>query len=88
MIFDMDDILEEVYEQYPEVAESSIKKICGTGLKRIRSLVSALNNFKVRLPSREDYIFFVPTGPSAYNRRTYARQRKKLRDQQNEKTDE
>ena len=68
MIYDTDDIIEEMYEKYPQIKKSSIRKICKKGLAEIKK--HAMRRRDVELKTNAGHvIFFFPQTPEKQRRR-------------------
>lgn len=79
MKFALNDVFDELCEMYPEVAGSSIRKICKTGLTKIRSYVIKSNNFLIKMGDFSEYIFFRPKTPEKFNKLIFTREARKAR---------
>lgn len=64
MIFSIDDLLEEMYEEFPDVDPKSISRICKKGLFMMKNLFISSRELIVHGPGPE-LKFFVPTTPDS-----------------------
>lgn len=77
MRFTLDDILDELCEEYPQVTRGSITKICKTGLSSIKKYLTHYYNVELKLSSKEIVIFFKPQKAENYNKLVGLRAKKK-----------
>lgn len=85
MIFEMDDIIDEVCAQFTDIEKSSIKKICRSGLGGINKLMRAGEELYIKMPERKEVKFFIPATPEVQAEITKmnALKRKKKQDDEN-----
>lgn len=88
MRFTIDDLIDELHEEFPTVSRGSIKKICTRGINKAKWFVGKFFNFEVPIPGRSGRraIIFRPMTQEKYNK-LMAWRRKVRRGKQNEKTD-
>lgn len=60
MIIQLENILEEVYEKYPLIKESSIDNICKKGLKGINRVMRNGDELFLHGSNGEELKFFIP----------------------------
>lgn len=63
MIFDIDEVLEELYDEFPEIQPTAIKKICKKGLFGIKKKLTRFLDVDLRLEDRKSVKFFLPSTP-------------------------
>lgn len=84
MIIRLDDVLEEMYDKYPELKPSSIEKICSKGIKSINRIMRDGDELTVRGRVTDDEVkFFIPMKPEDHDewakRRYFKHKNKKKR---------
>lgn len=60
MILDFEDIVAEMYDEFPDVAESSINKICRDGLIQTAKMLRSGKELIVKCPKLVEVKFFIP----------------------------
>lgn len=63
-MFNMHDVLPELYEEFPEIDEKRIEKICNDGLMGILRFGRIKEELIVRCPGNDEIKFFVPLSPA------------------------
>lgn len=63
MIFELEDIIDEVCHMFPDIEESSVKKICKSGLSGINKLMRSGEELYIKMPERKEVKFFIPATP-------------------------
>jgi hypothetical protein len=59
----MTDVLKELYEEFPEIDEKSIDKICKAGISGINKLMRSNEELRIDLDDSEQIKFFIPCSP-------------------------
>lgn len=62
-MFKMTDVLKELYEEFPEIDEKAIDKICKTGISNINRLMRAGEELRIDLDKKKQIKFFIPSSP-------------------------
>jgi hypothetical protein len=65
-MFRMEDVMEELYKEFPEIEEKSINKICHDGLMGILKLARIKEEVSIKTENNEEIKFFVPCTPKAH----------------------
>ena len=86
MIITLEDILDELEEEYPEITRDSLKKICKKGLKHINQYLRSGEEILMKGQERKDIKFYTPLPPDVQipkMRRKYYANKKKKEDAKN-----
>ena len=57
-MFRMEDVMEELYKEFPEIEEKSINKICHDGLMGILKLARIKEEVSIKTENNEEIKFF------------------------------
>jgi len=60
MIIEFDDMLQELYEDFPDITEKSIEKICRDGMLSTVKLLKTGREMIVKCPNLVEVKFFIP----------------------------
>lgn len=60
MIISFEDILKEVYEEFPDITERSVEKICKDGMIKSMKLLKSGRELIVKCPNLVEVKFFIP----------------------------
>ncbi len=60
MILQCEDLLAEMYEEFPDVSERSINKICRDGLIKAKTLVQSGRELIIKCPKMIEIKFYIP----------------------------
>ena len=80
MIITLEDILDELEEEYPEITRDSLKKICKKGLTHINRYMRSGDELIMKGHERKDIKMYLPMAPEAQiakMRRKYYTNKKK-----------
>lgn len=61
MIIGFEDLLEEMYEEFPDINEKSIRKICKDGLIKSKTLVRSGRELLIKCPKMVEIKFYIPS---------------------------
>lgn len=64
MLFSMEDIMEEMYEDFPDVDKKSINRICRNGMFSLKKLLSSGREL-IADGFGPELKFFIPTSPDS-----------------------
>lgn len=70
MIIPFDDIVQELYEEFPDITEASIKTICKDGMLKTVKLLKTGREMMVKCPQLVEVKFFIPGSPDDQFSRT------------------
>lgn len=82
MIFELEDVIDQVCAMYPDIEKSAVTKICKSGMSGINKLMRSGEELYIKMPERKEVKFFIPTTPdvqaeitklNAYKRRRKAK---------------
>lgn len=80
MIITLEDILDELEDEYPEITRDSLKKICKKGLTHINRYTRSGDDLIMRGHELEETRIYVPMSPEAQiakmRRKYYANKKK------------
>jgi len=60
MILQFEDLLQEMYEEFPDINEHSINKICRDGLIKSKALVKSGRELIIKCPKMIEIKFYIP----------------------------
>jgi len=83
MIITLEDILDDLEKDYPEITRESLKKICKKGLANVNSLLRNGDEIIMDGPKREEMKFYIPLSPE----KQIAKMRKKYYTKKNRNKD-
>jgi hypothetical protein len=87
----MNDIIQELCEEFPEIEERSIRKICHDGLMGILKFARLKEELLIKMEKNEETKFFVPLTPKRQDElinRNKLRRYKAAKKKENGKTSE
>ena len=61
MIIGFEDLLEEMYEEFPDISEKSIRKICKDGLTKSKTLVRSGRELLIKCTKMVEIKFYIPS---------------------------
>jgi hypothetical protein len=64
MLFSMDDIMEEMYEDFPDIDRANIKRICRKGIFSLKKLLTSGREL-IADGAEAELKFFIPTTPDS-----------------------
>ena len=69
-MFNMMDVMPEIYKEFPELDEKSLDVICRTGLVEILKLMRKTEEVNIKCEKQEELKFCFPTSPDIQNELT------------------
>lgn len=60
MIISFEDILQEVYDEFPDITERSVERICRDGMLKSVKLLKTGRELIVKCPNLVEVKFFIP----------------------------
>jgi hypothetical protein len=89
-MFDMTDVMKEIYDEFPGVDKHSLDKICKDGIVGLLKLMRRKEEVIIKLGTNKEVKFCVPSSPEKQRRLTFRnigrRKRAALRKQNGEKS--
>jgi hypothetical protein len=86
----MKNVMTEIYDEFPELEEKSLDKICKTGLSTILKLTQKREELILKLNTNTEIKFYTPTSQALQSELTFKniwrRERAALRKQNGEKS--
>lgn len=85
-MFSMKDVVQELYEEFPEIEPKAIDKICRTGLMSLLKFMRQKEEVIIRTEKQEFIKFYLPMSPekqSELTTRNILRRKEKLLKSQN-----
>ena len=71
----MTDVLQELYDEFPEIEKNSIDKICKAGLVGINKLMRQGEELIVQTEGLEEIKFYIPSNPETQDKLTQENRR-------------